>query len=138
MNLILLFTLLSFLQCSEKEMKTTPEKSFHPNLLLIQTDEHNFRTLGCYREQLSHDQAFVWGEGINVETPNIDVLAHNGVLFTKFYAATPVCSPSRGSLVSGMYPQHTGVPVNDVPMRDDVVTFAQVLSENGYQTGFNV
>ncbi len=107
-----------------------------PNLLIIQTDEHNFRTLGCYRKQLSHDQAFVWGDGNNVETPNIDYLAKNGVIFTKFYAATPVCTPSRGSLVSGMYPQSTGAPVNDVPMNGNIVTFAEVLSKAGYQTGF--
>lgn len=107
-----------------------------PNLLLIQTDEHNFRTLGCYREQLSHEQAFIWGEGNNVETPNIDYLAKNGVLFTKYYAATPVCSPSRGTLISGMYPQHTGVPKNDLPLNDDLVTYSKVLSNSGYKTGF--
>lgn len=135
---IKLLLVLSLFNCSEKELirDDVSDDAFQPNLIIIQTDEHNFRTLGCYREQLSHEQAFVWGDGNNVETPNIDFLAKNGMIFTKFYAATPVCSPSRGSLVSGMYPQHTGVPVNDVPMNDNVVTFAQVLSENGYQTGF--
>lgn len=112
------------------------KKNEKSNLLIIQTDEHNFRTLGCYREQLSHDQAFVWGEGNNVETPNIDYLAKNGVLFTKYYAATPVCSPSRGTLISGMYPQHTGVPKNDLPLNDDLVTYSEVLGKNGYKTGF--
>jgi len=112
------------------------EKRIAPNLLIIQTDEHNFRTLGCYREHLSHEQAFVWGDGNNVKTPNIDCLAEKGVLFTKFYAATPVCSPSRGSLVSGMYPQYTGVPQNNLPMNGNIITFAEVLSKAGYQTGF--
>ena len=109
---------------------------FQPNLLIIQTDEHNFRTLGCYREHLSIEQAFVWGDGINVETPNIDFLAENGVLFTKFYATTPVCSPSRGSLISGLYPHQTGVPQNDLPLNDNVVTYAEVLANAGYKTGF--
>lgn len=131
-----LLIILSVFQCSEKESEIKEEGTFRPNLLVIQTDEHNFRTLGCYREQLSHEQAFVWGDGNNVETPNIDFLAKNGVLFTKFYAATPVCSPSRGSLISGMYPQHNGVPKNDVPLNDDVVTYSEVLKNAGYKTGF--
>ena len=94
-GLLLILISFSALQCTQEKER--------PNLLIIQTDEHNFRTLGCYREQLSHDQAFVWGDGNNVETPNIDFLAEYGVLFTKFYAATPVCSPSRGSLISGSW-----------------------------------
>ncbi|MHC4694711.1 MAG: sulfatase family protein, partial [Planctomycetota bacterium] len=43
-----------------------------PNLLIIQTDEHNFRTLGCYRRTLPKARAFVWGKKAVVETPNID------------------------------------------------------------------
>ncbi|NQU53833.1 MAG: sulfatase [Bacteroidetes bacterium] len=133
---IKLLIVLSFFQCSQKEIETQEETIFKPNLLIIQTDEHNFRTLGCYREQLSHEQAFVWGDGNNVETPNIDFLAKNGVLFTKYYAATPVCSPSRGTLISGMYPQYTGVPKNDLPLNDGLITYSEVLGKNGYKTGF--
>ena len=62
-----------------------------PNLLIIHTDEHNFRTLGCYRDTLSADQAFVWGKGVKVETPHIDSLARDGALCTSYYAASPVC-----------------------------------------------
>ncbi|MEN8248307.1 MAG: sulfatase-like hydrolase/transferase, partial [Bacteroidota bacterium] len=111
----------SFASCQKEEADNSTEKS-SPNLLVIQTDEHNFRTLGCYRDQLDHEQAWVWGEANNVETPNIDYLASNGMLFNKFYAATPVCSPSRASFISGLYPQHAGVPSNNKPMRDSVIT----------------
>ena len=48
-----------------------------PNLLIIQTDEHNFRTLGCYRDTLSPEQALMWGEAV-VETPHIDWIADHG------------------------------------------------------------
>jgi len=85
---------------------------------------------------LSDEQAFVWGEGLNVETPNLDWLAHNGVIFSKCYASTPVCSPSRASFVTGMYPQHTGVTKNDVPMYDEMITFAKILQSKGYFTGY--
>ncbi len=108
----------------------------HPNLLIIHTDEHNFRTLGCYRKLMPPDQAFIWGMGIKVDTPNIDWLADNGAICTSFYANTPVCSPSRASFVSGRYPQNTPVIVNNVPMDDEIITFAEILARKGYATGY--
>lgn len=107
-----------------------------PNLLIIQTDEHNFRTLGCYRKTLPSEQAFMWGPKAVVETPHIDSMARDGALCTSFYAASPVCSPSRASFVSGLYPQSTAVVTNDIPMRDEVVTFAAALRDRGYTTGY--
>jgi len=113
--------------------KATDKK---PNLLIIHTDEHNFRTLGCYRETLSDEQAFMWGPNTIVETPNIDKIAHEGVLCASWYASSPVCTPSRASMISGMYPVATGSFSNDLPLKDDVVSFAQILSENGYSTSY--
>ena len=107
-----------------------------PNLLIIMTDEHNFRTLGCYRELLSEDQAFVWGSGVVVETPHIDSLASEGALCTSFYGTTPLCAPSRASFFTGLYPHATGVPINHVSMNDDMVTFAEVLRRQSYKTGY--
>ncbi|TWU31157.1 hypothetical protein Poly41_63480 [Novipirellula artificiosorum] len=66
-----------------------------PNLPILQTDEHNFRTLGCYRQQLSYEQAHVWGRGVRVDTPHIDSIERDGAICTSFYAASPVCTPSR-------------------------------------------
>ena len=107
-----------------------------PNLVVIHTDEHNFRTLGCYRDTLPPEQAFMWGEDSVVETPNIDWLAKNGALCTSFYATTPVCSPSRSAFVSGRYPQNTPVVTNNIAMDDQVVTFAEILAREGYATGY--
>jgi arylsulfatase A-like enzyme len=107
-----------------------------PNILIIYTDEHNFRTLGCYRELLPDNQAFVWGEGVKVETPNIDLLASEGLLCTSFYAASPVCTPSRAAFMTGLFPHTTGAPQNNLPMYDSVVTFAEILQRNGYATGY--
>lgn len=134
---ILGFVILSVLNCSKPNVTEKPKgEDFKPNLLLIQTDEHNFRTLGCYRDQLSDEQAFMWGKDNIVETPNIDFLADNGVMFTKYYAASPVCSPSRGTLISGKYSHQTGVPKNDAPLHDNIITYSKVLSNAGYSTGF--
>ncbi|WP_196065133.1 sulfatase-like hydrolase/transferase [Bacteroides cellulosilyticus] len=107
-----------------------------PNVLIIMTDEHNFRTLGCYREQLSANQAFPWGKGNVVETPHIDALAHRGALCLNCYATNPVSGPSRSSFMTGMYPQTTGVHTNNIPMKDEMVTFAETLAAQGYATGY--
>ena len=94
-----------------------------PNLLVVYTDEHHFNTLGCYGGKI-------------VETPNIDFIASSGALCTSFYAATPVCSPSRASLISGKYPQNTGVVQNNMVLDDDIVSFGEVLRREGYATGW--
>lgn len=106
-----------------------------PNLLIIHTDEHNFRTLGCYRDLMPKEQALMWGNAV-VETPEIDSIANDGAICTSFYATTPVCSPSRGSFVSGRYPQNTPVVRNNIPMDDAVISFAEMLKRNGYATGY--
>ena len=94
-----------------------------PNLLIVQTDEHHFNTLGCYGGRI-------------VETPAVDWLASNGALCTSFYATTPVCSPSRGAFLSGRYPHHTPVVTNNIPLDDTIVTFAHILAKKGYATGY--
>ena len=94
------------------------------NVLVIQTDEHHFKTLGCYGGKI-------------VSTPNIDWIAKNGAIATSFYATTPVCSPSRAALVSGRYPQVTPVTNNNIPLGDEIVTFAEVLRSKGYKTGYS-
>ncbi|TWU42154.1 sulfatase family protein [Novipirellula artificiosorum] len=107
-----------------------------PNVLLVVTDEHNFRTLGCYREQLSADQAEMWGPGSIVETPNIDRIADEGVLFTRAYATAPVCTPSRAAMFTGRFPHNTGAPQNNMPLRTEVPTLAKILSSNGYRSSY--
>lgn len=106
------------------------------NVLIIQTDEHNFRTLGVYRDLMSREQAFVWGDGVKVDTPHIDRIGKEGAVCTSYYATSPVCTPSRASLMSGLYPQNTGSIQNDRPLLDSVVTFAEVLRRKGYATGY--
>lgn len=107
-----------------------------PNLLVIHCDELNFRTIGAYRETLAPEQAFMWGPRAVCETPAIDSLAKEGAICTKMYAATPVCSPSRSSFISGQYPQNTPVTTNSISLSDDVVSFADILSKAGYATGY--
>ncbi|MCG8581020.1 MAG: sulfatase [Bacteroidales bacterium] len=107
-----------------------------PNIIIIHTDEHNLRTLGCYRSTMDEEQAYMWGKNTIVETPYIDKLASEGVLCKNWYATSPVCTPSRASMISGMYPIATGSHRNDLPLKDELITFAQVLKDNGYATSY--
>lgn len=90
------------------------------------------------KSENQHEQAFVWGEGLEVKTPNLDRLANEGALFTNFYTVAPLCTPSRASFMSGLYPQKTGESdENHGRMDDDTATFAQVLKHNReYDTGY--
>ena len=71
-----------------------------------------------------------------VRTPNLDKLAREGVHFRNAVANTPVCTPARGTLLTGKYPHSCGVPVNDIPLPAGENTIAKILAERGYYTGF--
>ena len=107
-----------------------------PNVLIIITDEHNFRTLGCYRQQMNREQAEMWGPGAVVATPHIDRIGNEGVVCTRAYATAPVCTPSRASMITGLYPHRTGAPTNNLKLRTDIPTLATILNAEGYRTGF--
>lgn len=121
----------------QTSVEQTTERSVRarPNVLVIMTDEHNFRTLGCYRKLLPASLSNMWGPAV-VETPHIDSIANDGLLCTSYYATTPVCSPSRAALLSGLYPHLTPVHTNNIPLDDQVITFAEILKRQGYVTGF--
>ena len=107
-----------------------------PNLFVIHCDELNFRTLGCYRDTLSEDQSFMWGKDGVCNTQYIDAIAKEGAILSKCYVATPVCSPSRASFMTGKYPQNTNVTGNHTQMKKDIITFGHTLSNWGYETGY--
>lgn len=94
-----------------------------PGLLIIHTDEQSFWTLGCYGGEI-------------VETPNIDRLASNGARFENFFTNSAVCTPSRGCFVTGRYPTCHGAFRNNLCLNRDEVTFAEVLRQKGYRTGY--
>ena len=109
-----------------------------PNVVLIVIDDLGQRDLGCYGSKF-------------YQTPNVDKLAKDGLRFTDFYAACPVCSPTRVSILTGRYPQRVGVtdwipgrkdtpdqrlkqPAirNELPLEE--VTVAAALKKRGYAT----
>jgi arylsulfatase A-like enzyme len=93
-----------------------------PNVILFLADD-----LGC------HDLGS-WGAG-DLKTPNIDALAAAGARFTNWYAAAPVCAPSRAALLTGRYPIRAGVPNNGPPLKPAEKTIAELVKPAGYATG---
>jgi len=141
LKLCTLICVFTFLACNAQKQKSNNQVSNKqtankPNLIIIHTDEHNFRTISAYQKLLSEDQAFVWGKGNNTTTPNIDKIANQGAIATSYYASSPVCTPSRASLVTGLYPQATGAPKNGLHLSKDVQTFATILKDQGYATSY--
>ena len=100
-----------------------------PNFLVIVTDDQGIGDVGCY----GHPE---------VRTPNLDRLAASGVRFTQWYANAPVCSASRAAILTGRYPDRTGVqgalpsqPTWDVPgLRQGEITLPGLLRGMGYRT----
>lgn len=104
------------------------DKSERPNIILIMADDMGFSDIGCY--------------GSEINTPNIDALAQDGVRFSQFYNAARCC-PTRASLMTGLYPHQAGVgfmredlniPSYRGHLNDRCVTIAEVLDNAGYNT----
>src|SRR5437899_9409646 len=85
-----------------------------PNFVIFLADD-----LGC------HDLG-AWG-ATDLKTPHIDALAASGARFTNWYAAAPVCAPSRAALLTGRYPIRAGVPDNGPALRPTEQTIASLL-----------
>jgi arylsulfatase A len=98
-----------------------------PNIVFILIDDQGYYDLGCYG-------------ATEVETPRIDAIATEGVRFTDFYSAAPICSASRAGLMTGKYPRRTKneVWVHRPDSQDgipaDVLTVAELFQDNGYAT----
>lgn len=73
---------------------------------------------------------------LDAKTPNIDRLAAEGMRFPRTYANVPVCCPARAILLTGTYPHVNGMVANDLRLREEQVTLAEILQQAGYRTGF--
>jgi len=93
-----------------------------PNILWICTDQQRWDTLGCY------GNAFV-------RTPHLDRLAAEGVLFERAYCQSPVCTPSRASILTGRYPRTTRTRQNGQDIPADEVLVTKLLADAGYVCG---
>ncbi len=97
-----------------------------PNFVILFADDMGYADLGCYGNPV-------------IRTPNLDKMAQEGMRLTSFYVASPTCSPSRASLLTGRYPNRCGVPrvlgpnsPSGLPASE--TTLAEALKDNGYKT----
>lgn len=112
--------------CGDGAGRGADRPSNRPNVVIVLADDLGYADVGSFGAQ-------------GFSTPSLDRLAAEGVRFTNFYAAAPICSPSRAALLTGSYPARIGV--TDVLMPDDEsglnpaeVTIAELLKPLGYAT----
>ncbi len=106
----------------------TAAREGKPNVVLIIADDLGHAELGCYGQK-------------KIRTPNLDRMAADGMRFTSFYAGSPVCAPSRCTLLTGKHAGHAHVrdnrevkPEGQTPIPSSEVTIAELLKSKGYAT----
>ena len=120
-----LFGIGSLALVSFYSMGAVPEK---PNIVFILADDLGYADLSCYGAK-------------EIQTPNLDKLANEGVRFTNFYAPAGVSTPTRASLMTGCYPKRVGLHVAVLPpntrngLNPNEITIAELLKKQGYATG---
>ena len=115
-NYFICLFILSLFSCTEN----VDDES--PNIILIMTDDQGWGQTGYYDHPV-------------LETPNLDAMAENGLRFERFYAAAPVCSPTRASILTGRTNDRTGVIDHGYALRKQEKTIAVALQKAGYATG---
>ncbi len=129
-NIIVLLILSLFIGCASKKNQDNLN-SLKPNILLILADDMGYSDIACY--------------GGEISTPNLDVLAENGIRFTQFYNCARCC-PTRASLMTGLYPHECGIGhmthIANGPgylgiLNDSCITIPEVLADAGYSTGIS-
>lgn len=94
-----------------------------PNIILCMTDDQGWGDTGYNGHPV-------------LETPTLDEMARAGIRFNRFYSAAPVCSPTRGSCITGRHPYRYGIlHANVGHMKPEELTLAEVLKQHGYTTG---
>ncbi len=110
--------LLLFLSC----LASHADRAARPNIVLVMADDQGWGDMA-------------YNGHPHLVTPQFDKAAREGLRFDRFYAAAPVCSPTRASVMTGRTPNRMGVFKWGYPIRPQETTIAEVLRENGYRTG---
>lgn len=94
-----------------------------PNILFILSDDHRWDVMSCMGHPF-------------IQTPHLDRIAREGVLFSNAFVTTSLCSPSRASFLTGQYAHTHGVVTNHTPWDNRNITFLEPLKAVGYDTAF--
>lgn len=93
------------------------------NVVYIFTDQQRYDTMSVYGND-------------DIKTPNLNELAKNSIVFDKAYVSQPVCTPSRATMVTGLYPHSHGLIDNNLVLDKSIPTIADIVKEAGYRTGY--
>lgn len=107
-------------------LHAAPTRANTPNLVIIFCDDLGYADIGCFGAK-------------GYTTPNLDRMAKEGIRFTRFYDAQPVCSASRSALMTGCYPSRVGIqgalgPNSRIGLNSNEVTLAEIVKQRGYAT----
>jgi len=112
------FALPSYIYCRENS-----RQNHRPNVIFILTDDHRFDAMGFMGHPF-------------LETPHMDRMAKEGVHLTNAFVTTSLCSPSRASILTGLYAHNHGVIDNYNPVPASLRFFPEYLQKAGYETAF--
>src|SRR5690554_3075833 len=112
--------LLNLSSCKESKQEEADREL--PNIVLFMGDDHGWDETGF------NDHPFL-------KTPVLDEMAATGLRMNRFYSASPVCSPTRGSVISGRHPNRYGTFTAGFSIRPEEIGIAQILKDAGYSTG---
>ena len=109
--------------CGESDPASSPER--RPNILFLLTDDQRWDTMGCAGNPI-------------IQTPNMDKLAQQGVLFRRNFVTTSICAVSRASFLTGLYARCHGIHGFGVSLSEEqhAASYPGLLREAGYRTGF--
>jgi len=109
------------LSMSEPAPSNREQAPRRPNLLFIYTDEQAARTMAAYGNDV-------------IETPNLNRFAQDAIVFENAYVTQPVCTPSRSSLLTGLYPHANGCTENNIPLDEEVPCLPEIGDFSDYRT----
>ena len=94
-----------------------------PNLLFIWTDEQRADTMATYGNARIH-------------APNLNKLARESVVFENAYVSQPVCTPSRSTVLTGLWPHTSGCTTNNIPLKKTTPCFPELINDPDYRTAY--
>ncbi|MFY0654579.1 MAG: sulfatase [Cyclobacteriaceae bacterium] len=119
---LIAITILACFSCStEKKSAEEANSDSRPNILFIMSDDHAYQAISAYSDKL-------------IQTPNIDRIANDGILFTNACVTNSICAPSRATILTGKHTHLHGKIDNRLPFDTTQMTFPQLFQKAGYQT----
>ncbi len=118
-TILCLIPLLFIFSCVDE--KSNEKEKKRPNIVFIMSDDHAYQAISAYNDEL-------------IQTPNIDRIANEGMLFTNASVTNSICAPSRAVILTGKHSHINGKIDNLSPFDTTNVTFPQILQKAGYQT----